>query len=394
LLAVGQTYRLYRSSCSNSVAPMKYNLLRFRIPSDRQKLVAERLFTLSQRLDKTIPSKDAEQNLLLATWNIRDLGKSNNRGFGRRLPESFFYIAEFISRFDFVAVQEVNDLNDFQQVLDILGDNWDFIATDITDPKLGGNGERLTYLFDRRKVRFQNIAGEIVLPNDMLVSKALVPGDEETKLFAGKQFRRTPFTAKFQAGWFRFEICTVHLYYGAESGAQLEERVEEIGRVAEYFGKRSEEAEKEFRSLILLGDFNIVHPEHKTMQALTDQGFKIPAGLTPSNVAGGKYYDQIAFKARSGVLEYVDNAAGNKSGSGVLEIFDELFTPAQFAEYMDDVAKSPNGKKKANEAALKKYYTAEWRTYQISDHKPMWVRLRTNDSPKYLQSIIRGDRNW
>lgn len=373
---------------------MRYNLLKFRIPSDRQKDVAAKLLKLAQRLDQTIPAKDAEQNLLLATWNIRDFGKRDNRGFGPRLPESLFYIAEIISRFDFVAVQEVNELYDFQPLMDILGDNWDFIATDVTDPKLGGNGERLTYLFDRRKVRFQNIAGEIVLPNDLLISKALVPAAGDARLYAGKQFRRTPFTAKFQAGWFRFEICTVHLYYGAETGPQLQERVEEISRVAEYFGKRSEEAEKEFRSLILLGDFNIVHKEHETMRALTAQGFKIPAGLAPSNVAGGKYYDQIAFKARSDVLEYVAGAAGNKSGSGVLEIFEELFTPAQFAHYQADVAKSPNGRKQTTEAALKIYYSREWRTYQLSDHKPMWVRLRTNDSPKYLQSIVSGAGTW
>ncbi|HSH38859.1 MAG TPA: endonuclease/exonuclease/phosphatase family protein [Chthoniobacterales bacterium] len=372
---------------------MRYKLLKYRIPADRQKLVAENLIKLSQRLDKTIPSKDAEHNLLLATWNIRDFGKRYNRGFGPRLPESLFYIAEMLSRFDFVAVQEVNELYDFEKVLEILGNNWDFIATDVTDPKIGGNGERLTYLFDKRKVQFQNIAGEIVLPTDMLISKARVAAEGETKLFAGRQFRRTPFTAKFQAGWFRFEICTVHLYFGEESGAKLAERIEEIGQVADYFGRRSEEAEKEFRSLILLGDFNIVHPQHKTMKALTDRGFKVPAGLSGSNVKGDKYYDQIAFKARSGVLEYVDAAAESKKGSGVLDTFVELFTNEQFDQYKAEVAKSTNGKKKTG-ATLKKYYTNEWRTYQLSDHRPMWVRLRTNDSPKYLQAIVSGERTW
>lgn len=373
---------------------MKYNLLKYRIPADRRKFVAENLIALSDRLDKTIPSKDAEHNLLLATWNIRDFGKRNNRGYGPRLPESLFYIAEFLSRFDFVAVQELNELYDFQQVMDILGPNWDFIATDVTDPKMGGNGERLTYVFDKRKVQFQNIAGEIVLPNEMLVSKSLVPAASETGLYTGKQFRRTPFTAKFQAGWFRFEICTVHLYYGSESGAKLQERVEEIAGIARYFGSRSAQAEKEFRSLILLGDFNIVHPEHDTMKALAKEGFKIPAGLAPSNVAGGKYYDQIAFRALPGVLEYIDGAADSKSGSGVLDIFTELFVADQFPVYKADVANSPNGKRKANESALKTYYTRDWRTYQLSDHKPMWVRLRTNDSPKYLRAIVSGEPTW
>ena len=371
---------------------MRYNLLKSRVPASRRQAVAAKLVKLCQQLDEAIPSKDADQNLLLATWNIRDFGKRNNRGYGPRIPESLFYIAEILSRFDFIAVQEVNELYDLEKVVDILGENWDFIATDVTDTKLGGNGERLTYLFDKRKVCFQNIAGEIVLPNDMLVSKALVPSTDDSQLYAGKQFRRTPFAAKFQAGWFRFEICTVHLYYGAESGTKLDERVEEISRIAEYFGRRSAEAEKEFRSLILLGDFNIVSPEHKTMKALSDEGFRIPPGLVPSNVAGGKYYDQIAFKARSSVLEYV--AAGGKSGSGVFDTFENVFSPSQFDDYRDYVAKSSNGKDKTTDSALKAYYSDDWRTYQLSDHKPMWVRLRTNDSPKYLQSIVTGERNW
>lgn len=339
---------------------MQYQLLKSKVPASRRKDVADKLLKLSRRLTQTIPAKDSEDNLLLATWNIRDFGKRNNRGFGTRLPESLFYIAEILSRFDFIAVQEVNQLYDFLKVVEILGPDWDFIATDVTDTKLGGNGERLTYLYDKRKVKFQNIAGEIVLPNDMLVSGATVKAADDSKLYVGKQFHRTPFSAKFQAGWFRFEICTVHLYYGEESGAALAERIDEIGKIAKYFGARAEEAEKEFRSLILLGDFNIVHPEHETMKALISQGFKIPAGLAPSNVAGGKYYDQIAFKARSGVLEYVDAAASNKSGSGVLDTFVEVFTPEQFSNYEEDVAKSSGAKNKTG-AALAKYYET-WRT--------------------------------
>jgi len=134
----------------------------------------QRLIALVKQLDAALPDKDVENNLLLATWNIRDLGKIDRRGYGKRLPDSFFYIAEIISRFDFVAVQEVNELDEWEIIMDILGPTWDYIATDVTDTKLGGNGERLTYVFDRRKVRFLNIAGEIVLPADMLISNHVV----------------------------------------------------------------------------------------------------------------------------------------------------------------------------------------------------------------------------
>jgi len=155
-----------------------------------------------------------------------------------------------ISRFDFVAVQEVNEINEWEKVMRILGHDWDWIATDVTDPALGGNGERLTYVFDKRKVDFRNIAGELVLPAKLLISTAVVPakadkGADLAKVDGkevGKQFRRTPFAAVFQAAWFKYEICTVHIYYGGETGRRLEERVAEIQRVAEFFGKRAEAA--------------------------------------------------------------------------------------------------------------------------------------------------------
>jgi hypothetical protein len=141
-------------------------------PEERKRAV-ENLIRLRGQLDSSVHPKDAEDNLLLATWNIRDFGKPLNmrRGWGPRLPESWFYIAEIISRFDIVAVQEVNELTEWKKVMDILGRDWDFIATDETDPALGGNGERMTFVYDTRKVRFQNIAGEIVLPPSYLISK-------------------------------------------------------------------------------------------------------------------------------------------------------------------------------------------------------------------------------
>ena len=205
---------------------------KIRNKDDRQRAV-KNLLQLRSQLDRTVPPKDAEDNLLLASFNIRDLGKRNRRGWGKRLPESWFYLAEVISRFDFVAVQEVNELDEWQHIMDILGRDWDFIATDETDIKLGGNGERMTFVYDKRKVWFQNIAGEIVLPPNMLISGTEFEVSGK-KIIAGNQFKRTPFIASFQSGWLKFDICTVHLYFGASSGAKLNQRVEEIATIAKY----------------------------------------------------------------------------------------------------------------------------------------------------------------
>jgi len=371
-----------------------YNNLYWKIKkSEERKRAVENLIRLRGQLESGVPPKDAEDNLLLATWNIRDFGKPLNRrrGWGPRLPETWFYIAEIISRFDFVAVQEVNQLSEWDHVMDILGSSWDFIATDETDPALGGNGERMTFVYDTRKVWFQNIAGEIVLPPSFLISGAEVEL-EGKKVIAGNQFRRTPFISSFQAGWLKFDICTVHLYYGASSGGKLNQRIEEIGAIAKYLSGRADRALGDNRALILLGDFNIVSPEHRTMQALTDNGFVVPKILQKNpTTETRKHYDQIAFKTQPEVVEYIESRSQNplRQNAGVFPFFQQVFTEDQFGSYADFVkAKTSAGQKAETEADLRSAYRS-WRTYQLSDHYPMWVRLQTDGSEAYLDRMLQ-----
>lgn len=370
---------------------MHYNLLWSKIKdSEHRKRAVNNLMRLRTQLDRAVPNKDAEDNLLLATFNIRDLGKRNRRGWGKRLPESWFYLAEVISRFDFVAVQEVNELEEWQHIMDVLGRDWDYIATDETDPLLGGNGERMTFAYDKRKVWFQNIAGEIVLPPNMLISGAEMKV-EGGAVESGNQFKRTPFIASFQSGWLKFDICTVHLYYGAKSGPKLDQRVEEIGTIANYLSTRADRALGDNRALILLGDFNIVSPEHKSMKALTDNGFVVPNRLKENpTTKTGMHYDQIAFKTKPEVVEYIETRSSDplKQNAGVFPLFEAVFTDDEFDLYKDIVkTKTTAGKKATTDAALKKAYH-DWRTYQFSDHYPMWVRLGTDSSAAYLQRIL------
>ncbi|MEJ2226865.1 MAG: endonuclease/exonuclease/phosphatase family protein [Alphaproteobacteria bacterium] len=365
----------------------QYYHLRFKLRTFKERMRAtQALKRLRAKLDKDLPAKDSDQSLLLSTWNIRDFGKSGTRrGFGRRLPETWFYIAEIISRFDMVAVQEVGDLDEWNEVMDILGPNYDFIASDITDRSLGGNGERLLFVFDKRKVHFQNIAGEIVLPTSMLITGNR-EGDSE-ELFTGKQFRRTPYVCAFQAGWFKFSICTVHIYYGSESGDKLTQRVEEIEKVAQFFAKRADEDLEEERALILLGDFNIVHPDHKTMQALNDQGFTVPEALKlRTNFKQDKFYDQIAFKNKPGVIEFIEGqGTDGKPNAGFISLFDEIMRPEDFEEYSEHAKASPNGQE-MNDDDLKEYFS-NWKTYQLSDHFPLWARIDINSSDTYLDAL-------
>jgi hypothetical protein len=172
--------------------------------------VLERLLALRQALADRVPGPRAD-NLLLATWNIRDLD-SNKFGHGPRLRESFHYIAEIISRFDLVAVQEVNrDLDPLRRILHLLGPDWSYIVTSVTEGP-SGNDERMAFLYDQRRVRFTHLAGQVVLPKAHLVGAAADPAS------GGLQFARAPYMASFQAGWFKFNLCTVHIYFGDDTG--------------------------------------------------------------------------------------------------------------------------------------------------------------------------------
>jgi hypothetical protein len=180
----------------------------------------------------------------------------------------------------------------------------------------------------------------------------------------------------------------VHIYYGAESGAQLDERTDEIAGIAGYLAKRADRDLAKGRLMILLGDFNIVHPEHQTMRALTDNGFIVPKSLqNTTNLGRDKYYDQIAFKTDCELIAYVDQPATDKKKSyaGIVEIFETLYTPDFFSTYETAAKATPNGKNKTG-AALKNYYE-DWSTYQLSDHKPLWVRLKVNDALAYLERL-------
>ncbi|WP_400077673.1 endonuclease/exonuclease/phosphatase family protein [Winogradskyella sp. R77965] len=377
---------------------MRYYAIKndFQKPIERKRVIG-RLVNLKKDLDEKIPDKEFNENVLIATWNIRDFD-SNQYGYGPRTKEAFYYMSEIISSFDLVAIQEVNeDLFPFNKLMYVMGEHWDYIMTDVTEGH-SGNGERMAYIYDTRRVSFEKIAGEIVLTPSNLIN-------------GEKQFARTPFLVAFQSGWFKFKLCTVHIYFGSDSGAKLQQRIKEIDTIAKNLKKR---AKRYKENLILLGDFNIFSPEHKTMKALKKHGFKIPKGIEdhPSNMYKTKHYDQIAFMEKKGEVIH-----GKKSNSaGCYDYYRKVFTTRQFGDYKavvlknlkeklkgqqakfaaeSDIEKKAKIKKSidkfkaiiASDAKQKDYYKKEWRTFQLSDHLPMWTELKINFSLSYLDKI-------
>ena len=99
--------------------------------------VAQNLAELREDLDAKVPFKELDRNLLIATWNIRGFGNftrkwmSDEKDSPRRDLHSIFCIAEILSRFDVIAVQEVKgNLRALRDTLKLLGDNWSMILTD------------------------------------------------------------------------------------------------------------------------------------------------------------------------------------------------------------------------------------------------------------------------
>ena len=67
-----------------------------------------------------------------------------------------------------VALQEVKgNLRALRDTMKLLGSNWSFILTDV-NRGAAGNGERMAYLFDTRRVRLSGLASELVVPKEWL----------------------------------------------------------------------------------------------------------------------------------------------------------------------------------------------------------------------------------
>lgn len=330
--------------------------------TEKERLV-NNLLRLRQQLAAEIPEKTASRTLLLATWNIREF-----KG-GGRLAESYYYIAEIIARFDLVAVQEVaGDLTAIEQVLFHLGSQWSYIVTDATEGPAGGR-ERIAFLYDTGKVTFMRIAGEVVLPTNKLV------GNQH-------QFARTPFTVAFQAGWFRFMLTSVHIYFGKESGEAYKRRVAEIKALSQFLSKR---ARQEDISYILLGDFNITDPQDETFKALCAGGFYVPQQLQlTTNAARNKHYAQIAFKVNQRRDMPIFNE-GVQNKAGVFDYYKVLFTKEEQEVYQPYFTETATMRR--TEKQVQNYYLTKWRTFQLSDHLPLWVELQIDFSDQYLNEL-------
>jgi endonuclease/exonuclease/phosphatase family metal-dependent hydrolase len=248
--------------------------------------------------------KTRKDNLLVATWNLREFGaltqkwRSSPKDSPKRDFLSIHCIAEIVSRFDVVAIQEVQaDLTAMNALKQVLDDHWTYIVTDVTRGSKG-NGERLWFLFNQARVVATGLMGEIV-----------VPADERGAKWALKsQFARSPFSASFASKLGPFTLTSAHIVFGG--GAGVKQRAKEIGTLADWLSDWNASKDTFGENLILLGDFNIDRAGDPCYDAFVHERLFIPPALhdvprtitdDPKKPSTRKFYDQIAWFCGEGV---------------------------------------------------------------------------------------------
>jgi endonuclease/exonuclease/phosphatase family metal-dependent hydrolase len=263
------------------------------------------LARLRSALDEAVPAKALDRNLLIATWNVRAFGGLTEKWESavddspKRDLHSLLCIAEIVSRFDVVAVQEAkDDLKALRHLIHLLGPYWGLSLTDVTEGA-PGNSERMAFLFDTRRVQLSGLACEIVVPQEQL-------GPIESDALQ-RQFARTPYAVSFRSGEKTFILVTLHVLYGENE----EERLPEIRAIAEWLAHWARDINSWDHNLIALGDFNIDRRGDSLHDAFVSTGLDIPADLQdaprtifsdPQKPELNKFYDQIAwFTGRNGL---------------------------------------------------------------------------------------------
>ncbi|MBP1856997.1 endonuclease/exonuclease/phosphatase family protein [Rhizobium herbae] len=315
--------------------------------------VADRLLRLRALLNGQIVSKRRPNSLIVGSWNIRHFD-----GGRKRLPESYHYIAEIIDHFDICAIQEVKDIEAMEKLMRLLGRNWDYF---INDSSGGGRGnhERMAFVYNRNRVFFRNLIGELVF------EKGTLPGDE--------QIGRTPFFASFQAGWFKFTLCSAHIVFEETEGRPLRE--DEINAIATILKQRATTADEVH---IMLGDMNIETLSDAGMAALKRNGFLIPE-LGATSLVGGKYYDQITFTGPAKETRLLNK--------GVIRWQEAVFTDSEAAAYETIAAATREAPDTGQPYSDWARTYPGWRTHEMSDHLPVWIEIEIDYSNEYLQTV-------
>lgn len=350
-------------------------------------------------IEGKIPDSVLDKTIKIATWNIRSFG-------GSRDNLHIHYIAEVLSRFDLIAITELQeDTRDLEKAMKLLGPYWKVIYSDSNmDDK--GNQERIGYLYDGRVIEFTGLAAEadpirenfatreqlteIIVTNDedilndndkeelieilgsvqesedfpeyLRVKEFMKKIDDEFtgdrgdyakkivkrigKFESTYDWWRSPYLVSFKAGKFDFVMLAAHIRWGSGHEIDKNRRIEALDKLADWVKERRELKHVKDKDMFVLGDFNIPKVNDDFWNAITKYNLtthnNIPSDDHGSSFVKNKRYDQI----------FYDTVNEHKvEDGGVLNLY-----PSE-----DD--------------NLYRNITRDRFEWDISDHFPIWIQL-------------------
>jgi hypothetical protein len=321
---------------------------RFRYSID---VTAERARLRRHKRKRGIPARQPGK-LLLATWNIANLGASDQR----REPECFELLAEIIGWFDLVAVQEVrDDVNaGIREIHKRLPARWDLIFSET-----GGNDEKMAFFWDTKTVERGELIGKATFEPSRLEA-AGGPG------FQG--FSRTPYIATFHRGSLAMMVVSVHSFFGTEGDpVDMGRRLGETKAIGYWCQHRSRDPQSYTKDILAVGDFNTPSEDdlplaEKLLTELRRRGLYTPR-YTPKGKDGDtvletqigtavrseNHYDQLLFFPKSSESDLLDYGVFDFDAVVFPEIWNsKTRTKTDFTSYV---------------------------VWAISDHRPMWAQF-------------------
>lgn len=319
-----------------------------------------------------IPKKKANE-LDLATWNVANLGVQKRRSKDLEL------IAHILSKFDIIAVQEVNEkLDHFKTILNHLKKKG--FAAVFTDP--AGNDERLAVVYKKSKVRPRQLIGELDYnPNGQVIDRQYVLKAKRISIKAGGKtrrfnfynFNRNPQLTSWEVigSKYTFVLVNVHIYWGdpdpesvtsktsQKKRAKFNQRIAEVFYLADWARKMTtkNKAVAYDPNIILLGDMNIptIESTDYVYQALVRNGMKPTRYATKAGTTTQEFtkYDQIVFTNNKTKVTKINGLKAT-----VVDYDNYLFK-----NLWDDQTKTLSQFK-------------AWTRFAVSDHRPLFIRLK------------------
>ena len=238
-------------------------------------------------------------SVVLASFNIRKLGKIKTGSTGERDDATFEFLADVCRHFDLLAIQEVmSDREGLLRLRELMGRDYGIVHSDITGafPGRPGNAERLAFIYNRSLVERSDLVSDVTYDRTEVVKRIADHNDalhEELKELAedrkvyrealdkyleagGKRprepamgdvrlpgfltFVRTPFAAGFRVRGhprskpMEFLAVNAHLNYGNNDL----DRIWEGRALIEWMLGKARMGKKENLNVALFGDLNLV----------------------------------------------------------------------------------------------------------------------------------------